>query len=341
MPFMTYVVFSKQIFNTTTYFLFLILFNSIGYSQSTELNKIISVDIFKELQTGTVLDIETGNNGLFLSDHQNFNVVKFQINQKGETLELYRLGNKGRGPGEFSSGPAIISFCPSNSTLVAQDLTSNRIVFFTDSSDVAGIEFKTEYTAEYPVTDLSFTTNGYLIYSTPLYNGEINSIYIRDNNLNLKYSFGVKASPKSIAFDLFQVTPFHQNKWVLVSFIFRNKFQIYDYQGNLIKEFKINSIPTVSETYERRENIELPRTRLISDIFIDENDNILFLIGSASNVIHSYKLIDIFNSDGEKIKSFLLDEQARKLVIKNKYLYTLSYDRDKIFIYDSNTLNIE
>lgn len=335
------VVFFRQIFRKTTSLLFLILFNSIGYSQYNELNKILSVDIFKNLQTGIVLDIETGNDGLFLSDNQKFNIVKFQINQEGEAIELHRFGNKGKGPGEFSSGPAILSFCPLNSTLVAQDLTNNRIVIFNESSDEVGIEYKTDYITEYPITDLSFTSNGYLIYSTPLFNSEINNIYIRDNKLNLKHSFRVKASPTTIAFDLFQVTPFHQNKWVLVSFIFRNKFQIYDYQGNLIKEFTINSIPSVSETFERRENIELPRTRLISDIFINEYDNIFFLIGSANNRNQSYQIIDIFNSEAEKIKSFLLDEQARKLLVNDKNIYTLSYDRDKIFLYDSNHLNIE
>jgi hypothetical protein len=335
------VVFFRKGLSKITPFLFLILFNSIGYSQSRELNKVLSIDIFKNLQAGIVLDIEEGNNGFFLSDYQNFNVVKFQINQKGEAIELHRLGNKGKGPGEFSSGPAILSFCPLNSTLVAQDLTSNRLIFFNDSGDEAGIEYKTDYITEYPVTDLNYTSNGYLIYSTPLFNSEINSIHIRDNKLNLKHSFRVKASPKSIAFDLFQVTAFHQNKWVLVSFIFRNKFQIYDYHGNLIKEFTINSIPSISETHERRENIEIPRTRLISDIFIDEYDNIFFLIGSASNRNQSYQIIDIFNSDAERIKSLLLDEQARKLVVNNKYIYTLSYDRDKIFIYDSNHLIIE
>ena len=136
-------------------------------------------------------------------------------------------------------------------------------------------------------------------------------------------SFSIQNTQQSEIWDLFQVCALPDSESILVFFLYRNIFQLYDYEGRLVREFSLDGIASRSEANSSISlgNIKFPSSRLISNVFIQDKENIYVLIGKNPSSEYSYQIIKRIDINGKENATFFIENPARKITIHNENIF--------------------
>lgn len=168
-------------------------------------------------------------NNIFLSDRAGFTFYKFSNDLK----LLGSVGNKGRGPSEFVTGPSYLGSV--KDTILVFDSNGNRKVHYYNA-DLKYI--KTRNLIDMPRA--AIIRDNYKICSLYEFDTE-QMLTFFSTDFQRKNSIKVKNLDEFTPLNLFKIQA-DKNNNLVVQYQFRNLVQIYSPKGKMISEFSIDEI---------------------------------------------------------------------------------------------------
>lgn len=143
------------------------------------------------------------------------------------------------------------------------------------------------------------------------------------DTIPLKYSKG------SLLHDFFNFVITSEG-YVIVTYIYHNKIEIWETNGKFVREFSIKDMPTWPE-YIDTEDIKVPKGILIGSIAYLNKE--LYLLGGHYTE-NRFKDVYVYNILGEFIKKLNLPNAASKIyVTKGVFLYAIENRKTRVSKY--------
>lgn len=294
---------------------------------SLEITKQFSVNSTKDTLIFQIAGIAVSEDGeIYISDKIDYSIKKFDKN--GQLKK--RIGRRGKGPYEFITGPSDICYDKVNERIAVVDETMPIVKIFS-----ANLSYIKTLIVPSAIADIDFDSNGNLIVCTLPIHPKLASIFIYNDNYEMINSFSPKNLLGNPLFDAFYLT-YNKVTWhILLMYKFRNLIQIYDSEGNLIREITIKSLPERSEVYDNKKltRQSIPSKDMFWDIDTDSSGRIYVLGGEYSN--NDRKDIYILSEDGEHINTltlkykttiFTLDRKSNIYVAENSNIILSKYN---------------
>lgn len=253
-----------------------------------------------------------GKNKIMVSDKLVYKVYLF--NQQGS--KLTQAGARGKGPDEFSTAPANITFDKRNKKLAVLDLTTSSLNIY-DSE----LNFVDRIISQYPPSDIIYDGNGNLLIGIPPTGSHHDSIIIYNANNEFSTSFDLKLDFKNLIFDIFYTDYLNSTNQIIVVYQYRNLIQFYSRNGKLVKEIVIPGLPKLSNSVKRNTGRikELPSNNMFKSI--TTNEEYVYVLGGFYTEVPDRTVYKISNQ-GKVLKKLVLKEDTDIITAKNGYLFT-------------------
>jgi len=293
-----------------------------------KLEEIYSIGSDDEVLFVQLTDIKIYDDDIYLSDKNAFSLYKISLD--GKIIKV--TGNKGGGPGEFTTGPNRIGKL--NNKIVVTDGHGNMMLhyFYKDLSFSHSKTFDVSFFLEAEHNKIVS------------YNGDFDSgNFLIEYNSNLKKEKPIKLSNISESIPENEIKfRFDQESNLIVYFVNRNLVEIYDRNSTLkhtltipgfrnSSEFSINNkVKKICEARMKPKMAErfykLPKYSIIRFVVPDFNNNLYIQGASYSDELK--KMVYVMSYKGELLGEFELNEDERIMAIdKNNNLYTFAEDR--------------
>lgn len=269
---------------------------------------------------------ETAKGDLIIVDRY-ANRVKI-VNKKG--ILIREFGKRGKEKGDFSKSPYLVVALKNGLAIV--EFNSSKVLIFNEDS-----KFLYSFNVDGVIIDISVDTENNLWVGLlnmtdrksklACYNihGKVLKI------IELKNSY----SRNDVFVNLFNFDISKLNK-IVVAYTFINKIEIWDTDGHLVKEFKVEKFP--DEAKKKLISINLfskefvPEGIIFSDAAIDADGQIYILGGSYSE--KPGRDIYIFNTSGNFINKVILPDKASNIYLSSSgELLTIEKQNTVVGIY--------
>lgn len=258
------------------------------------------------------------------------------VSKKGYLIKEF--GKRGKGKGDFSRMPYLVSTFKDGLAIV--EFNSPRVLIYDRR-----FNFLNSFNVDGTIVDISFDKYNNLWLGVLDLQGraKLVKLDLRGNILNsieLKYGntqeIGIFKNENKGVMNLFcfDISKFDM---IVVGYLFLNRIEIWNINGSLIREFKINGLPDESEkkliSVKLFSREYIPKGFILKDIAVD--DNIYILGGSYSENPH--RDLYVFNFEGELINKLILPEKAFNIYLStSKELITIEKKGSLVKIYDLN-----
>lgn len=325
--FRIYQLKGKFIYTSLLTFAHLLLFSTLIFSlqknesikhlNSITLNSVLDVDSFIVLDD-FIYSIEISNNRIF----------KHSIS--GELQANF--GSEGRGPNEFSKTPSELTYNAQDKIAII-DNGNFAIRFYSKNL----VPFESVIRLKLPASDIDFAESGKLLISYLPVSNKINSIQVYDDKLKLFSEFNPQIEADNFILNSFYINSLFDDL-ILVTYRFRNLFQIYNQSGKLLHSFSLRDLPAMSKTQNLNTDSpygkNIPTDLIFYSPTIDDNNNILLIGAAYSKVPH--KTLYKINLKGELLNESILNNECGQLSYHKNKLYALCFnDLNIIHVYNN------
>ena len=253
------------------------------------------------------------NDAIYSVDADDNKIIKHS--RKGEFIK--RIGKKGRGPSEFPSTPEELSF-DGSSKIALIDNGNFAVRFFSLDLEPHNNFIRLRL----PASDIDFTNNGSLIVSYLPVSDQINAIQIYDKKNVLVSEFNPVINKDNFILNSFYVNSL-KNAKILVTYRFRNLFQVYENTGKLAYSFKLPGLPEKSETKDSNNDSpygkNVPTDLMFYAPVLDEDENIIIVGAAYSN--NPFKTIYKIDKQGNLLEENKLEKEYGLIFYHNMKLY--------------------
>jgi hypothetical protein len=269
-------------------------------------------DLFPKTQIGnnkhiffSLYDVSINEDAIYVTDQLGYKIDKFSLDGK----LIKSIGRKGRGPGEFITGPAQITI--NKDTLYICDGAGIRYIhLFTKE-----LKYIKSYTIDKSVTDFKSHNNQfYIAANSSVINPVVsifNSNFIEESHINLmNKSKNLRANEHHILVN---------DKYLFVIYKFRNLIQLYSLSGKFIREFSIKGIKK-EVRFERKKEIEKTISKKVNPQIAEYYYN--WPQGIICRTVHFYKN-DYLVLQSDKYKCLIIDLEGNI-----KAMFTLKKNSD-------------
>lgn len=307
------------------------------WAQELEFEKKIS--ILDDNLLFQVWDAELQGENLLISDHLGFSLYRYNITN-GKVIQT---GRKGKGPGEFITGPGEIVLYKNN--VITSDGSGVRYFHFFNPN----LEFLNSKII--PGSFHSGTASKKLMAwcLTDDLSG-LQKINLYDCNFKLlKVITPPQQNKKNLRANSFFLDSFDSK--IIITYRYKNLIQIYDVDKNSFFSLKLKKLREETD-YEYKKDVakkiaskipqhklsyftNWPKGTLIKKSKYWKNNLLFVQLGKFSeNPYRDLLLIDI---KGSVIRKFLLKKGEILLAVSKKYLITTVNERTEIIIYKIDT----
>lgn len=158
------------------------------------------------------------------------------------------------------------------------------------------------------------------------------TLFKYDINGNVLDTIPLKNSTGNLLQDFFHFV-ITEEGYIIVTYIYLNRIEIWKTNGDFIREFSIKDMPLKPE-YIDTEDIKVPKGVIIGSVtYINEE---LYLLGGHYTE-KPFKDIYVYNILGEYIKKLILSDPASQIYItSNKFLYAVENKKTRVSKYKIN-----
>ncbi|MTI89022.1 MAG: 6-bladed beta-propeller [Balneolaceae bacterium] len=287
-----------------------------------------------ELQAKKHIFIESSEylNSFTIHEDKIYSIDRYLINISIHDMngaQIKRVGRSGNGPGEFNDPPNKI-FHHIDSPIAVIDDKRMEIKLYDKDLNL----LKKSLKLRLPPSDADYSKKGeFIICTLPLTDND--SITIFDQNQKLISSFSPDIAPGNFLLNSFYVNALPDEK-ILVSYRFKNLFQVYNKDGILTDSFRLPDFPSVVETVNLNTDSphgkNIPKDLMFFSPSVDENGHIFIL--SAKYGLHANRMVYQVEPTGTLINTFILDQKSGQIKVNDNKLYSLSTaDPNSLLVY--------
>ena len=265
-----------------------------------------------------------GQENIYVTDRYQFKIKKFS--QNGNLLAEY--GKRGKGVGEFQSGPARIEL--SDNLVAVSDVGTAKIVLLTKDLHPIG-----DFNTVGPIVDIAQFQGDHMWCSVLTLSGdtsEILALYSKTGEVITRIPV---MDPSSLTtLQVLWLCGDHRNG-LIAAYSFRNRIMVYDPSMRLISSFRINGLPdeAPTDTIAEGQFGIVPNLVLIRAVAAYSDSLIFVLSGDFSS--HPSRDMYVFDYRGNLLETCILPHETGLLYVDAKgYLYTREHNKTLIKKYN-------